>query len=285
MSDINSIIGEPVEIPRDDAPAPEAPPAPAAEAPPAETPPAPAEAPAAEPAPKVVPYQALQEERRERQRLQAENRALMERMEARLAALQQAQQPPAPPAPDPNENPIGFLAHQQQAVGQRVDQLVQQSEQAQRQAQMAAAEAQLAARIQTAEVQFKASNPDYEQAIAHTHQLRVRELQALGHDPLAAEQQSVQELRQAAFFHAAHGRNPAELIYNLAKVRGYSPTPAAPSPAAQLQVAQRGTAAAASLGGGGGGTPGQLNARALAEMSDEDFAKVTDAQWRKAMGG
>lgn len=283
-SDLNDILGEPAELPQ------ETPSAPAPSPAPAPAPPAPeAAAPAAEPAqpeqPKMVPYQALQEERRMRQQLARERVEMEQRVEKRLEALQQQLAPQPPAAPDPTTDPVGFLAHQQQTVSQQVDQLTRQHQQTQQQAQMAAAEQQLTSRIVQSEAAFRASAPDYDQALGHLHSLRVKELQVLGSDEAAAHEQSVRELRQAAFFHAAHGRSPAEVMYGLAKVRGYGP-PQAPAvtPAEQMAMAQRGTQAAASLGGGGG-TAGRLDAKALLAMSDEEFAEATKGdKWRKVMG-
>ena len=281
MSDINDILGEPAELPQDTpepAPVPEPPPAPAPAPAPAEPAPQPEQ-------PKMVPYQALQEERRMRQQLARERAELEQRMETRLAEIQKSLAPQPPAAPDPNADPVGYLTHQQQHVVQRVDQLAQQTQQAQQQAQLAAIERDLASRIVSAENAFRSTAPDYDKALSHLHSLRVKELQVLGHDEATAQEQSVKELRQAAFFHAAHGRSPAEVMYGLAKVRGYGATQApVVTPAEQMQMAQRGTQAATSLGGGGG-TAGKLDAKALLAMSDEEFAEATKGnKWAKVMG-
>lgn len=281
MDGLSSIIGEtPQETPAP-APTPEASDAPqVAQAAPAEQ--APQQE--AEPAPKMIPYQAVLEERRLRQQERAQREEMERRVEARLAEIQRSMQAPAPAAPDPSADPVGFLAHQQQSIAQRVDHLVQQSQQSAQQAQVAQLEAQLANRVIQAETVFKAANPDYEKALTHVHTLRVKELQVLGVDELTAQQQSAQELKQAAYVHAAQGRNPAEVIYGLAKVRGYSAKPQV-TPAEQMQMAQKGAAASQSLGGGGA-TTGKLDARALLAMSDEEFAAATKGgKWKEIMGG
>lgn len=290
MSDLNDILGEPAEPPQE-APAPEAAPAEQASdaaAPAAQVTANTADAAAAQPEqPKMVPYQALQEERRMRQQLARERAEMEQRVEQRLAALQQQLAPPPPAPPDPTTDPVGFLAHQQQTVSQQVEQLARQQQAAQQQAQIAAAEQQLARKILQAEAEFRTQAPDYDNALSHLHALRVRELQVLGHDEAAAQEQSLRELKQAAFVHAAHGRSPAEVMYGLAKVRGYASKPQAPTvtPAEQMQMAQRGTQAATSLGGGGG-TAGKLDAKALLAMSDEEFAAATSGKkWAQIMGG
>lgn len=286
MSDMQGIIGEPVELPKD--PAPQEQPI-ANEAPAA---PAPQEAPQEQPAePKTVPLAALNEERTRRREiaaeLAAERRAREEmerRMEQRLAQLHQAVVPPTPPVPSLDENPAAHLAHGQNELRQTVTQLVQQSQQEREAAQRAQAQAQLAARVQADEATFKAKTPDYEDAVRHMHELRVRELQALGLDDLSASQKSAAELSEFAFVTAMQGRSPAQVAYELAKVRGYTAKAPTPSPQEQIQTAQKGAAAAQSLGGGGS-TGGRLTARQLLSMSDDEFAAATAGdKWQKLMG-
>lgn len=292
MSDMQSILGEAVELPQYAPAQPEATAAaPQAEAPPAAQEPATPEQP---PEPKVVPLAALHEERGKRRELaaqvEAERRAREEleaRFERRIQALaQQGAQQPAPPSPD--ENPVGYLQHELGAIKAQQQALLQQSERERHQAAQAAQAAQLASRVQQAEAAFVEQKPDYLDAVRHLHSQRMRELQALGVEEFAAERQSSQELRDFALFTAHQGRSPAEVAYALAQARGYAPPRAqapAPDPAVQIKAAQRGTAAAASLGNGGGQT-GAPSARALLEMSDDEFAEATSGEkWRRMMGG
>jgi hypothetical protein len=108
--------------------------------------------------------------------------------------------------------------------------------------------------------------------------------------PEAIAERVGQEQAQAALQWAQQGMNPAEVAYALAKARGYQPkgqTTQQPQQTAEEKIAaqQRGTSAARGLGSGGGATRGKLTAQALASMSDEDFAKLTDAEFKQAMGG
>lgn len=295
MNDLTSIIGEPVEMPTEaPAPAPEAPQEQAA---------APAPAPAAEQEhqpeaePKMVPLAALHEERMKRRELAAqaetERRAredLERRMEQRLQALQQAMQPKAPEPPSLEDNPVGHIVHKVDALQAQQQALLQQSQQERMQAAQAAAVAQVAQLVQHDEASFKARTPDYLDAVGHLHTMRVRELQALGVGEFAAEQQSAAELKQFAFVTASQGRSAAETAYSLAKAKGYAGKAAAapaqaPSASEQMQMAQRGAAAASSLGNGSA-TGGQITMRQLASMSDEEFAEATSGgKWERVLGG
>lgn len=238
---------------------------------------------------KTVPLAALHEERNRRRELQQRIETLQAQqeqrdriIEQRLAALTQAQQP-QPPAFD--ENPAEHLRHQLQAVQQGQQATAQQIQQWQ-QAQQAEQQRQaLAQRVTADETDFQQQAPDYFDAVKHLAQVRVRELVAFGHDVESARQQSVQELQQHAYWCAANGKNPASIAYELAKARGFSGKPAAPSAAESFQVQKRGVAAARSLGSGGAAS-GKPSVEALLSMSDEDFASATKGNnWQKLMGG
>lgn len=279
---ITDVIGEPVEIERDE--------------PQAEPPEQPQEAQAEPEQPeapheqKTVPLPALHEERAKRRELQAQLQAERERVAAmearfqeRLSMLQRAMQPQKE-VPSIDENPVGHLKHsieEVKAETQRANEQFQQWQEQQKQAQIIQA---AASRVNAAEAEFTQQKPDYNEALNYYRAQRARELMAFsGLDEDQARQQVGRELVEGAIAHAAQGRNPAEIAYRLAEARGYKPQ-ARVSDAQKIEVQQRGVAAAKTLGSGG--TAGGLSAKALLEMSDEDFSKATKGnKWRELMGG
>lgn len=234
---------------------------------------------------KVVPLQALHEERRERQRLQAEiaeSRRLhseqMERINQRLEMLTTPQRQ----MPTRDEDPVGYLDQRigqltetQRAILERDQQREQQAVQAQQYQRVATHV------IQTAQA-FEKAVPDFKEAVAHLNETRVRQLVVLGVPEDQATVQANQELDQAAVQWTVQGKNAAEVAYEFAKAQGYKPKTQTPDQ--KIEAQQKGTAAAKSLGGGGA-VAGKLTAQALADMSDEDFAKLSENEWRRAMGG
>lgn len=243
----------------------------------------------AEPAePKLVPLAALHEERTRRKDLQAEvarermareetERRVQARLDALTAALAPKQQ-----APSFDENPAGYLQHSLEEVKGAAMQTKQEIE-AWRAQQHQQQQIELAAsRVRAAEQSFIATRPDYQKALDYYTESRIRELAAFGLDTDQARAQVGQEMLSGALQHAAQGRNPAELAYKLAEARGYRPQA---TTADKIQAQQRGVAAAKTLGSGGA-TGGAISARALLEMSDDDFAEATKGgKWEKLMGG
>ena len=237
---------------------------------------------------KVVPLAALHEERRARQDLQRQiaerdrqHAEQMRRVDQRLEMLSNPQRQ----APTREEDPVAYLDSRIGEVTQAQRQILQQQYQRD---QQFAQERQIA-QVQTAVVQsaeaFRREAPDLSEAVKHLNEMRARELVTLGAPPDQAAVQAERELDQATMTWAVQGRNPAQTAYEFAKARGYTPKAAAPSPSDKIAAQQRGVTAARSLGGGGAPNAGKLTAEALANMSDEDFSKLTEAQFKQAMGG
>jgi hypothetical protein len=103
-----------------------------------------------------------------------------------------------------------------------------------------------------------------------------------------------------------NNRRPSQALYELAMARGYQQGAdaqqqaaaataaaqrggAAPStPGQKLQNIAKGQAANKSLSGSGSGSPQPLDAKAVANMDDQDFAAfmntMNDAKWEKMLG-
>lgn len=233
---------------------------------------------------KQVPLAALHEERQARRQLKQELEQLrqeraadMQRFEQRL---QQLVNPPKPP-PARDEDPVGYMDERLNQVTQTNQQLLQTIQQERQERQAVQQLQQLAGSVQEREKQFIAQTPDYYDAVKHLARSRVEELMVFGATEEQAIEQEANERLQFAFTQLQNGRNPAELAYNLAKKRGYT---GQASVTDKIQTQQRGMAGSRSLGSGGGVSNG-LSAEALLKMSDEEFDKLSPAQWKKAWGG
>lgn len=137
---------------------------------------------------------------------------------------------------------------------------------------------------------FAAVNPDYPVAMNHLIQTRDLELQAMGYDDpkqrSAIISNDAQTIARGAM---AKGKSIAEAVYDLAKLRGYAgkaPPKAEPLAAeSKMTMVEDAANAARSLSGGSGAAAAPLSAEALANMSDEDFDRVSEDAFRKAAGG
>lgn len=199
---------------------------------------------------------ALSEERTSRREL-AEQVRNMQALFAQVRAPQQQQQI--------EQDPVKVLADLLQAQDDKINAVVGMTREQREQEELMKFAVQ-------EEQKFAARTPDYNQAVAHLVNARRQELAFMlpDGDPRAEDAarqnglQSVAALRDRIMMQERdgiakqardYGRSPAEMIYAIAKARGYAPAPqqSAPPPVAQapLETIKRGQEAANSLSGGG----------------------------------
>ena len=258
---------------------------------PAETPAPVAETPAPEadkPPPGMVPQGALHQERERRKA----SEAAFQELQAKLAAIEaKLNPPPEIVVPDPVLQPEAFRQFQIDQIKQRAAEKADADRRATEQAQ----EQQIMARVNQDVMQFKAVTPDYDQAFQHAVKVRREELAFYGNSPEQIDQQIEVDVRAIVGQAYSQGKNPGELFYGYAKMRGYSPAQAARDPvpaqaAAQVNAlaeAQRQTQSMATAGGPS--NDGGITIETLAKMSEAQLAKMPkaerDAMMQKVMGG
>ena len=267
-------VADVVDVP--EAPAPVETPAPVAETPAPE---------ADKPPPGMVPQGALHQERERRKAAELQ----MQQFHAELAEIKaKLNPPPEIVIPDPVLDPKGFKQFQIDQINQRAKEQAD-NERRQMEAQQ---HQQVMARLNQDVQAFRATTPDYDPAFQHAVKVRQEELAFYGNSPeqIAAQLETdVQAIVAQAY---SQGKNPAELFYAYAKMRGYQ-TPVAPQPnpaVAQVQAlaeAQKQTQSLAPAGGPA--NDGGMTLETLSRMSEADLAKMPKAQrdevMRKAMGG
>lgn len=271
----------------------------------------PAAEPAADGRPRMVPHAALHEERLRRQATEkdlADARKERQTLEERTNLLLQRMQPAAQPTqqqataeiPDVATDPVGHIVakmNQQQGV---IEQLVQAYVGAAQQQQMAQAGATIQQRAQALEAEFRAATPEYDAGAAFLADARNRELIAAGwSDPAERRTLISQEAFGLAQRAIQNNRNPAEVVLELAKIRGFAPAAAggdgAGAPAAANAGQRIANAAAGQRQAGtslsntrGGGAPAPMDAQRLVNMDAAEFTdfldKASPAQLRAALG-
>ncbi len=272
--------------------------APAPASPPPATPaPAPADrpgAPAVDPSgarsnpaeAKTVPLAALHEERERRKELQRQIEDVNRRADERFNLIAQKLAASAPAAeskremPDPEKDAVGAI----RMTAEEVKVLSDFKRQVEAQAAQSQAIQAVFAHAARLENEFESRTPDFQTASTFLRETRAQELATLGVDPYRVQQILGLEKLQLAQAALQQGRNPAEIIYALAKMRGYSPNTGAPKgkaaasdgEAAKLARIAKGQEAGTSLGAASGAAPGKTGIEALLGMSDAEFASALD---------
>lgn len=171
---------------------------------------------------------------------------------------------------DPAQDVFGALAQTQR----RLAALQKQIEDSKAEANVRHARATVRDVYRETQETFAKANPAYHDAKSHLIASYKAELEAMG---VPAEQrQLLIDKKEAELVLSAirEKQNPADIIFRLAKARGFVEKAAkVETPAAdKLATVEKGIAASASLRDAPGGATNGLTREALADMSDDEFA-------------
>lgn len=250
--------------------------------------------------PTLVDSRALKAERgkrREAERVAREREIEFAKASERLAMIQQAweqeqqqrqqvtQQQAAPQSPDRDADPLGYLEHQLQQERESRAQLEQQFRQQQNFSQQTQQVTMLANTYKAAASQFTAQTPDFLDAYNDLYTKLDKEMEMAGvADPNQRRNQLMNSELQFVATQLRMGKNPAQAVYEMARLRGYSPK------AAQEQAQQTGTvelqqkrqAAMSPLSGAGGKPPSNTTLKDLVNLPPDEFAaKTKGKEWEK----
>lgn len=241
---------------------------------------------------KMVPYGAMHEERMRRQELQREIENYKQRTEKMEQAFQQVLQranAPQERVPTFEEDPLEALRYNQNEIA-KVLQSQNQTLEEQRAAAVRHAQlSQFQDMCNQSVADFEKTAPDYKQAYQWLVEQELKGFETLGYDQKTA----IKLLRDNEMALAAtafkEGFNPAERIYNYAKLRGFQ-LPSAPKQinevdqiTKKLETIEKGIQASRSLGSAGGGTSQPLTLAALANMDGDELDEILGKDWEKLM--
>ena len=224
---------------------------------------------------KFVKIQALHEERHKRKAsdsraIEAERKAaVLEDRWNQLMAMQQASQQQQN-LPDPND-PLAVMEHNQKLTAQELHNLKQRQAHDDYQRQQHNQQEQLVTWAQSKAAEFAQEAPDFNDAYGFMRQKRHAEFTAMGLDP-GRVAQGLHNDELWVFAHAAQtGKNPAQIIYDMAVANGYKKGAAKVTPEQKMQTLQKGVEASKTLGAGGA-PAGNPTPEQIADMSESDFA-------------
>jgi len=201
------------------------------------------------------------------------------------------EQPAAPPTVE--DDIFGAVKHTNETVAQLQKRLDDQAAAEKKAREDAAAQTDFVNRYRNDAETFQKATPDYRTAYDFLLQSRAAELQAIGYDtPEALHQALIADETAIAEMAFSKNKSPAEMIYALAKQRGYkaaAPDPSKGKGAEKLETIERGQAANKSLSSTGGSAgDADMTAEALIAMPADEFeawCNKNPAKARRLFGG
>jgi hypothetical protein len=225
-----------------------------------------------------VKHEALHEERMRRKEMQQKIQVMEQRFQEIVNNLTPRAEQPKPPSPE--EDPIGHLRYQQDALNRSVEDhhrfLAQQQVNAQQQAMFQSTVNTYAAKA----AEYSKTNESFNDAYKYLIDSRKNEYTAVGYQPEEISrllQDDELAIVNKAFQDEA---NPAERIYNIAVARGFSSKKQAPGQQ-KIEAIDKGVKASRTLANVSGGTSKGLSLETIAEMSDEEFDKIDYSEIRR----
>lgn len=232
----------------------------------------------------LVPHQALHEQRERRKaaekrsrELEIENAKFRERFSI-IEKLQGKDEPKG--APKPEEDIFGAFEHLSKNLETVQKQLADGEAAKKHETQLN----ELVSHYRHDAAKFETANPDFKAAYNHLLQSRARELQALGYDTPAELQKALQnEEMSIAMMAFEKGKSPAQVIYDLAKERGYKKADAKADGEAKLDAIERGAGLNKSLSSTSGASgDDEMTAERLLAMPNDEFEAWCEKYPQKA---
>lgn len=228
---------------------------------------------------KVVPYDAFHEERAKRKEatqrytaLEGQFQQLARQQQELLARLQ-----PKEAAPDLATDPAAALLHAQKQTQEQLNEIAQKQARGDQDALQRQQVTAFVAHVREQNESFTKEQPDANEGIAFLKNSRVEEYRAMGMSEVEAKQRMLKDEWDLTQWAVQNGENPAQVAFNMAKVRGYV------SPKQKLEMQKEGQGASTPSGGAGksGGPP---SLEALLKMPAADFAKATEGgKWEQLL--
>jgi uncharacterized membrane-anchored protein YhcB (DUF1043 family) len=239
---------------------------------------------------RMVSLAALHEERSRRKEIDRHNRVLQQQvaeLRGKFSVIERLNAPAPDKPPTIEEDMAGVVRNTTETVAQ----LQKRMEQRDTQERAAHQQNALVSAYRADAAQFESRIPDFKAAYDHLLQSRAQELLALGYD----NPQAIHEALLADEFAVAQSalmtrRSPAEVIYNLARQRGYAKGAGGRgNAAARLDTIERGQYANKSLSNTGGSSgDGEIGAEALLKMPMDEFeawCAKNPSRAKRLMGG
>lgn len=205
----------------------------------------------------------------------AEQIRYLQGLEEQIKELREKAEP-KPEIPDYEQDPAGYLYYQNQQLQKQVEELSKGHQQTTEQTQHQEQTRQIINDISVQERAFANKNPDYQDAYNFVKGVKAKELQSYGLNDAQVEHELSRMALQTGYAALQHGKNPGEVIYNMAQAYGYAKQEQPPveqpvneqmqKDKATLETIEKGLEASKTLD-----SSGKPSAEELLKIEDEDL--------------
>ena len=230
-----------------------------------------------------VPHGALHEERARRKEIQKELIELKDkhaRADERLKML--GENNGKVPEPTYDEDPLGYSKREIDRVKSQLEKVSNQDNLTELRGEVDRMRIQRS--VERMESSFERETPDYKKALEFYAISRAESISEMGYEREEASELVRDEMASIVSKAIETGKNPAEVIYKMSKRAGFAAKEVSKE-TEKMDTLKKAESASRSLSDSGGKSRGEMTAEAIAEMSDDEFEKLSKADFKRAMGG
>ena len=226
-----------------------------------------------------VPQEALHQERESRKQAKREFEEYKRQTEQRFSVVEQLRREieerrQQTSVPDKQADPLAYIEYENAQLKENINYLVEKHNAEQQNKNQSSQQEQLISKYRNDAFSFIQQNNDFSEAYNYLMDARTKEYQALGYNITEAQEIIAQE--ELAIVQRAYQdeTNPAERIFALAKVRGYT---IKEKPNSDLSTVKAGIEKTSAMNKGAAAVESKSSLEHLLSLSDEEF----DRQWAK----
>lgn len=188
------------------------------------------------------------------------------------------------PPPDKTLDPLGFMTHQMEKLQAQLDAMTAAQTAAKDQTTQETQAQQFMNHVKGQVAAFEKATPDYQDAYKHLMTTRSQDFKDLGMNEQQINQNLANEEMMITRQALAAGKNPAEMVYTMAKRYGFKAAAVKVEPDNKLATIQKGLEAAKT---GERSTPpdaGKVTLETALNVSDRELTQAVDKQWEELFG-
>jgi hypothetical protein len=186
--------------------------------------------------------------------------------------------------PDKTLDPLGYMTHQMEKLQAQIDAMTKAQTESQTQTQQQKDAEQFMNTIRSQVQAFEKATPDYQEAYKHLMNTRMQDFTDLGMTKEQIQQNLANEEMLITRQALAAGKNPAELVYSMAKRYGFKAAPAPVAPENKLETIKKGMEASKTVDRSTPPDAGKVTLETALNASDRDLNVAVDKHWEELFG-
>jgi len=188
------------------------------------------------------------------------------------------------PPPDKTLDPLGYMTHQMEKLEAQLAAMKEAQEAAKTQSTQEQQAQAFMQHVRSQVEAFEKATPDYQEAYKHLMQTRTQDFKDLGMTDQQVAQNLANEEMMITQQAIKSGKNPAEMVYAMAKRYGFKAAPAKVTPENKLDTIKKGLEAGKTAERSTPPDAGKITLETALNASDRELNNAVANSWEELFG-